>query len=84
VQGSLSLSTAITADDPSNFIQTVMQGVGGAGVPGPYMPGFATALTDNDIALLATYVRRTRSDRPAWANLPAAIAIRRPLPATTP
>ena len=84
VQGSLSLSTALTADDPSNFIQTVMHGVGGAGVPGPYMPGFAAALTDNDITLLATYLRRTRSDQPAWANLTAAVAARRPPTAATP
>jgi mono/diheme cytochrome c family protein len=84
VQGSLALSTTLTADDPANFIQTVMHGVGGAGTPGPYMPGFALALTDNDIALLASYLRRTRSDQPAWANLPAAIAARRPSTAVTP
>lgn len=84
VQGSLALSTALTADDPANFIQTVMQGVGGSGTPGPYMPGFAAALTDSDIALLAAYLRRTRSDQPAWINLPAAIAARRPPPAVTP
>ena len=84
VQGSLALSTSLTADDPANFIQTVMHGVGGAGAPGPYMPGFALALTDNDIALLASYLRRTRSDQPAWVNLPAAIAARRPPTAVTP
>jgi mono/diheme cytochrome c family protein len=84
VQGSLALSTSLTADDPSNFIQTVMHGVGGAGTPGPYMPGFAAALTDDDIALLAAYMRRTRSDQPAWASLPAAIAARRPPTAVTP
>jgi mono/diheme cytochrome c family protein len=78
VQGSLSLSTAITSDDPANFIQTVLHGVGGGGAPGPYMPGFASALTNADLALLAAYVRRTRSDQPAWVNLPAAIAARRP------
>jgi mono/diheme cytochrome c family protein len=78
VQGSLSLSTALTSDDPSNFIQTVLHGVGGAGVPGPYMPGFAGALTDQDIALLGAYLRRTRSDRPPWPNLPVAVAARRP------
>jgi len=84
VQGSLALSTALTADEPSNFIQTVMHGVGGAGTPGPYMPGFAAALTDTDITLLATYLRRTRTDQPAWANLNAAVAARRPPIAPTP
>lgn len=81
VQGSLSLSSALTAQDPGNFIQTVLHGVGGAGQPGPYMPGFAAALTDDDIALLAAYLRRTRSDQPAWDQLPRAIAQRR-APAT--
>lgn len=87
VRGSLSLSSALTSDDPANFIQTVMHGVGGAAqgrTTGPYMPGFALALTDTDIALLAAYLRRTRSDQPAWPNLPAAIAARRPPTAATP
>ncbi len=84
VQGSLSLSTAITSSDPSNFIQTVLNGVGGAGVPGPYMPSFAGALTDQDIALLGAYLRHTRSDQPPWTKLPAAIAARRPPTAATP
>lgn len=76
-QGSLSLSTSLTSSDPANFIQTVMHGVGGSGVPGPYMPGFANALTDTDLALLAIYMRRTRTDLPAWTDLPQAIAARR-------
>lgn len=83
VQGSLALSTAITSSDASNFIQTVLQGVGGAGQPGPYMPGFAEALSNEDIALLAAYVRRTRSGQPAWTALPAAVAARRVPPART-
>jgi mono/diheme cytochrome c family protein len=78
LQVNLSLSTAITSDDPANFVQTVLHGVGGGGAPGPYMPGFANALTNADLALLAAYVRRTRSDLPAWTNLSAAIAVRRP------
>jgi len=48
------------------------------------MPGFAAALTDTDITLLATYLRRTRTDQPAWANLNAAVAARRPPIAPTP
>jgi len=84
VRGSLALSTALTSDDPSNFIQTVQHGLGGAGAPGPYMPGFGTALTDADIALLATYLRATRSDRPAWTNLPARIAALRTPDASPP
>ena len=84
VTSSLALSTALTSNDPANFIQTVLHGLGGAGVPGPYMPGFANALTDSDVTLLATYLRRTRSDQPAWTDLPSAIATRRPTIAATP
>ena len=84
VQSSLALSTAITSPDPSNFIQTVLHGVGGAGQAGPYMPAFADALSDADIAELATYLRLTRSDQPPWPQLPAAIAARRPQPDTVP
>jgi mono/diheme cytochrome c family protein len=85
VQASLALSSALTADDPGNFIQTVMHGVGGASSepqsgPGPYMPGFAHALTDADIATLGAYLRRTRTDLPPWPNLAAAVAARRPSP----
>jgi mono/diheme cytochrome c family protein len=83
-QGSLSLSTALTSTDPSNFIQTVLQGVGGHGAPGPYMPAFAAALTDDDVALLAGYLRHTRSDLPAWPNLPQAVAARRSTSVSTP
>ena len=78
VRASLALSTALTADDPVNFIQIVMHGLGGAGVPGPYMPGFANSLTDADIVQLAAYLRRTRTDQPAWVDLPAAVATHRP------
>ena len=84
LQGSLALSTALTSADPANFIQTVLHGVGGAGKPGPYMPGYANALTDADIALLAAYMRRTRTDLPPWPGLPVAIADRRAAQATNP
>ena len=84
VQGSLALTTSITAEEPSNFILTVMHCIGGAGTPGAYMPRFAAALMDADIALPTAYLRRTRSDQPVWDRLPAAIAARRPHAASSP
>ena len=78
VQASLALSTSLTSEDPSNFIQTVLRGVGGAGTAGPFMPGYALALTNSDIELLASYLRRTRTGLPEWHDLPAAIAAIRP------
>jgi len=33
------------------------------------MPGYAAALSDSDIARLAAYLRRTRTDKPAWTDI---------------
>jgi mono/diheme cytochrome c family protein len=84
VSGSLALSTALTSDDPSNFILTVMEGLGGGSTPGPYMPGFAASLTDTDIANLGAYLRHTRTDLPPWPALAAAVASKRPHTPTLP
>lgn len=87
LRGSLALSTAISSADPANFIRTVLGGIGGADSAnprGPYMPGFAGALTDADVALLASYVRRTRTDLPAWQDLLDAVAANRSHTPTTP
>ena len=35
------------------------------------MPGFADALTDQQMAALVGYLRRHFSDRPPWPDLPA-------------
>ena len=40
-----------------------------AGAPGPIMPGFAGALTDQQIVALANFVRQQFSQNPAWQNL---------------
>ena len=80
----LALSTSLTADNPSNFIQTVLLGVGGAGTPGPFMPGFAAALSDSDIALLANYMRQSRTTKTPWPNMVASVAERRPTAAVRP
>jgi mono/diheme cytochrome c family protein len=33
------------------------------------MPGFATQLSDDQLAALITYIRSDFSDRPAWQNV---------------
>lgn len=74
----LALSSTIFASDPVNFIHVVLDGIGSKdGIPGLYMPGFAKSLSDDDIAELASYLRRTRTDRPAWPNLIEAVASNR-------
>lgn len=71
----LSLNSAVSAPDPANLVQVILHGIGkDAGMPGVLMPGFAASLTDNDVAQLAAYLRRSRSHQPAWTNLEGAVA----------
>lgn len=75
VRPELSLNSAVSAPDPVNLIQVVLHGIGkDAAMSGVLMPGFAASLTDNDVAQLAAYLRRSRSHQPAWSNLEAAVA----------
>jgi mono/diheme cytochrome c family protein len=65
----LALNSALTLPDPTNFIQVVLRGIGiGEGGPGLVMPAYA-GLTDAEIARIAAYLRRTRTDRPAWTGV---------------
>ncbi|SDZ77744.1 cytochrome c [Microbulbifer marinus] len=64
----LSLNSAVTADDPTNLLRVVIEGVGtGAGTPILVMPGFST-LSDENLVELADFLRR-RSNLPPWKNL---------------
>ncbi len=70
----LALNSAVSLDDPTNLIRVILYGVAaGEGAPGIVMPGF-TGFSDADVARIAAYIRRSRSDRPAWADLPAKVA----------
>jgi len=71
----LSLNSAVSAPDPANLIQVILHGLSkDEAMSGVLMPGFAASLTDNDVAQLAAYLRRSRSHQPAWTNLEAAVA----------
>ncbi|SDK25518.1 cytochrome c [Microbulbifer yueqingensis] len=68
VRAELSLNSAVTADDPTNLLRVVMEGVGtGAGTPTLVMPGFST-LSDENLVALADFLRE-RSNLPPWKNL---------------
>ncbi|QOY89871.1 c-type cytochrome [Paludibaculum fermentans] len=72
----LALNSSLTMPDPANFIQVVLQGVGSTdGAPGLVMPGFASSLTDAEIARLAAYLRRTRTKLPPWRDLESRIRV---------
>jgi mono/diheme cytochrome c family protein len=71
----LALSSTITGPDPANFIHITLDGIGTSdGAPGAYMPGFSAGLTDADVATLAAYLRRTRTEQPEWSDLQAKVA----------
>ncbi len=71
---SLALSTAVNAKTPRNVIAIILHGLPWRdGHAGPYMPGFADALTNAQIAALAAYVRAQYTDRPPWPHLAQAV-----------
>jgi mono/diheme cytochrome c family protein len=74
----LALNSALALPEPTNFIHVVLDGIGVAeGGPGLVMPGYAAALSDSDIGRLAAYLRRTRTDKPAWTDIEQKIAAAR-------
>jgi mono/diheme cytochrome c family protein len=72
---SLALSSTVNAATPQGAIQMILHGIPWReGKSAPYMPSFASALTDAQVASLAGYLRAIYSDKPAWSDLPAAVA----------
>jgi mono/diheme cytochrome c family protein len=75
VRPDLALNSALNLPDPTNLIQGVLHGIGAEeGMPGVVMPSFAPAFSDADIARIAAYLRRTRTNSPPWSNLETKIA----------
>jgi len=72
----LGFSATLVAPNAINLLQVVLYGVGRKdGIRGMMMPGFDTALTNADIAQLASYLRRSRTTQPPWLNLDDNIAV---------
>ncbi|WP_431854871.1 cytochrome c [Azospirillum sp.] len=66
----LALSSAVTGPDPRNLIHIVLDGIHPeVGEAGAIMPGFAAAMTDAQIAALATYLRSAFGGGPAWTDV---------------
>ncbi len=75
----LSLTSAVTLDDPTNLIQVVLHGIAGKdGAPGVVMPAFSH-FSDADVARIAAYLRATRTDRKPWPDLEKKVAAVRAL-----
>jgi mono/diheme cytochrome c family protein len=71
---SLALSTAVRAPTARNMVDVILLGLPWQeGHSGPYMPGYAGALTDQQVAALAAYVRARYSNLRPWPDVEAAI-----------
>ena len=78
VRPELALNSALTLPEPTNFIRVVLNGIGiTEGGPGLVMPSYGAALSDADIARLAAYLRRTRTDKPPWTDIEKKVATAR-------
>jgi len=66
----LSLNSAVSAPEPVNLIRATLEGVSQEdGLPGVLMPGFAEALSNEDLVQLFRFLRSQYSNQPAWDNL---------------
>ena len=66
----LGLSSAMNGPTPTNPINVILFGLpAAAGERGPIMPGFAGALSDEQIAQLLIYLRHSYSGEPQWENV---------------
>lgn len=66
----LGLNSALTSADPSTLIQVILHGVSAQeGLPGLVMPAYAHSFSDAQLAALVAWLRRERTDQPAWPDL---------------
>lgn len=71
----LAFSTSLRIPTPLNLIQIIENGVKPPeGQPGRYMPGFAGALTDEQLVALASYLRGRFTGRDPWADVDSVVA----------
>ncbi len=75
IRPDLGLNSAVHLDDPSNLIHVILDGIDAKdGAPGVVMPAFARGMTNDDVALIAAYLRSTRTHQAPWPDLPARVA----------
>jgi mono/diheme cytochrome c family protein len=76
----LALSTILAAPQPNDAVRILLAGLQPpAGRAGPFMPGFADVLTDEQITGLLLYLREEVAGRPGWTDIADSLqAARRP------
>jgi mono/diheme cytochrome c family protein len=66
----LGLSTAIASPDPRNLANIVLSGVRPVeGERSPIMPGFASSMSDAQVAALLNFLRARYSNQPPWSGV---------------
>jgi nicotinate dehydrogenase subunit B len=72
----LALNSNLYSDRPDNLLQVIVHGIREPATRDiGFMPAFGDALSDAQITELAGYMRqRYAPGRPAWANVPEALA----------
>jgi mono/diheme cytochrome c family protein len=66
----LALSTILAAPQPNDAVRILLTGLQpAAGHSGPFMPGFADVLTDEQLAGLLGYLREEVAGRPGWTDI---------------
>jgi mono/diheme cytochrome c family protein len=71
----LALSTALSSPDPRNSANIILSGVRPSEEErGPIMPGFATSMSDDQVAALLTYLRARFRKQPPWTGIAKTVA----------
>jgi mono/diheme cytochrome c family protein len=66
----LGLATVVHLDRPGNLIKIILEGIAPPqGEPGRWMPAYAGAFTDEQLAQLVQYIRAEYSRRPDWKDV---------------
>jgi mono/diheme cytochrome c family protein len=75
----LSQTSALNAETSRNFIKTVLEGLPPVpGESGPAMPAFANSLNNQQLAVLAAYLRQQHKPSHAWSDLTKTLQELRP------
>ena len=71
----LPLGTPLHEDNPRDTIQIILKGLHPPVAPrGPYMPAFADALDDRQVAELVAYLKMRHGTGPAWTDVEKDVA----------
>ncbi|MGY3442881.1 c-type cytochrome [Bradyrhizobium sp. USDA 4473] len=66
----LALNSAVHLADPANLIRVILFGIGASeGANGLVMPAFGSGFSNAEVARIAAYLRRTRTNQPTWPVL---------------